>query len=157
LGNTQLIVGGSAPSASTGIVITAINGFTSAVSFGCSGLPAGSSCSFSPSTLTPSGGFATGTLTITSTNAAIHIPQMRPSTGSGIAFAVTLMLVPFAFRKRRTAIRVLALLMLLAAGAQALTGCGGSTIKPITSNTVTVTGTATTGQTHTAAITLVVQ
>jgi predicted extracellular nuclease len=154
LGNTQLIVGGTAPSASTGVVITAINGFASPVSFACSGLPTGSTCSFSPATLTPTGGFATGTMTITSTMAANQVPRFGTS---GIALAFTLLVAPFAFRRRKTALRTLALLVMMIAGVQALSGCGASKSIVPTSSTVTVTATATTGQVHTAAITLVVQ
>ncbi len=41
--------------AQTTITVTPVNGFNSPVSFACSGLPTGATCSFSPSTVTPSG------------------------------------------------------------------------------------------------------
>jgi len=158
LGNTQLIVGGTAPSASVGIEISGINLFASTVSFACSGLPAAATCSFSPATLTPAsaGGFATGTMTITTTAAANHIPRFGlGAEGNTLAFA--LLMAPFAFRKRKLAMRMLALLVMLIAGSQALTGCGGGSKTSITTSAVTVTGTANTGQTHSVAITLVTE
>lgn len=51
-------------SVSTNLTITPSNGFSSAVSFSCSGLPGGASCSFSPSVVTPSGTAVTTQLTI---------------------------------------------------------------------------------------------
>jgi uncharacterized protein len=157
LGNTQLIVGNTAPSATTGIVITAINGFSSPVSFACSGLPTGATCSFSPSTLTPAG-FATGTMTISSTVAANQTPHLGlGSKSSGMALAFTLLAVPFAFRRRRSAMRMLALLVMFTAGIQVMIGCGGSSTKAPTTNAVIVTATAASGQSHTATITLVVE
>ncbi|HLZ41367.1 MAG TPA: protease pro-enzyme activation domain-containing protein [Candidatus Sulfotelmatobacter sp.] len=39
----------------TTITVTPVNNFTGSVSFACSGLPTGGSCSFSPSTVTPPG------------------------------------------------------------------------------------------------------
>jgi hypothetical protein len=155
LGNTQLIVGGGAPSATTGVVITGINGFNSPVSFACSGLPSSATCSFSPATLTISGGYATGTITVTTTAAENHFQLFGVGTGGTIALA--LLVAPFVLRRRKSALWLFALLVLLAAGAQALTGCGGK-VRPVpTSNTVTVTATATTGQTHTATFNLVTQ
>jgi Glycoside hydrolase family 44/Bacterial Ig-like domain (group 3) len=44
--------------------VTPENGFKQAVSFACSGLPAGASCSFSPQSVTPSSGPLTATLTV---------------------------------------------------------------------------------------------
>lgn len=46
------------------MTVTPQNGFNSAISFACSGLPSGASCSFNPTTITPSGTAATTTLTI---------------------------------------------------------------------------------------------
>jgi hypothetical protein len=54
--------GGSANSTCT---VTSVNGFNSAVSLSCSGLPSGASCSFVPSSVTPpSGGSTTSALTV---------------------------------------------------------------------------------------------
>jgi predicted extracellular nuclease len=160
LGNTQMIVGGGAPSATVGVVITAINGFASPVSLACSGLPSAATCSFSPATLTPSGGangYATGTMTITTTAAENHLPRFGLGSGGTIAFALSLLMAPFALRRRKSAIRKLALAAILIAGMHAMSGCGGSRTMAPTSATVTVTATASTGQVHTATIILVTQ
>jgi hypothetical protein len=47
--------------------VTSINGFSSAVSLSCASLPAGASCSFSPSSVTPT---ASSTLTVSATASA---------------------------------------------------------------------------------------
>jgi hypothetical protein len=52
------------------LTVTPENGFKQAVSFGCSGLPAGASCSFSPQSVTPSSGPVTTALTV-------QVPQAK--------------------------------------------------------------------------------
>ncbi len=47
------------------ITVTPTNNFTGAVSFNCNGLPTGSTCSFSPTSVTPSGAAVTTTATVT--------------------------------------------------------------------------------------------
>ena len=77
-------------SGSATVSITSLNGFASAVSFSCSGLPAGASCSFSPSTVTPSGGVAATTLTVTTSStaaAALHRRFGNWFTGGTLAIA----------------------------------------------------------------------
>jgi endonuclease/exonuclease/phosphatase family metal-dependent hydrolase len=156
LSNTQLIVGGGIKSATTAIAIVATNGFNSPITFSCSGLPASSSCIFSPATVTPAG-FASSSLTITTNAAANHVPAFGfRGHGETLAFAFTLLLAPLAFRKRKSALRLLALVVLLIAGLQTLTGCGSGTT-PSGTNTVTVTGTSASGVIHTATISLVTQ
>jgi hypothetical protein len=51
-------------SAQTTITLTPAGGFSQQISFACTGLPTGATCSFSPSNVTPSGTAATTTLTI---------------------------------------------------------------------------------------------
>ncbi|HKF52870.1 MAG TPA: glycoside hydrolase family 44 protein [Candidatus Acidoferrales bacterium] len=46
------------------VTVASQNGFTAPVSFACAGLPAGASCAFNPSTLSPNGGSASTTLTV---------------------------------------------------------------------------------------------
>ncbi|HEY0306784.1 MAG TPA: Ig-like domain repeat protein [Acidobacteriaceae bacterium] len=156
LANTQLIVGGAIKSATTAISIVAMNGFVSPITFSCSGLPASASCVFSPSTVTPAG-FASSSLTINTNAAANYIPGFGfGGHGETLAFAFTLLLAPLAFRKRKSALRLLALAVLMVAGMQALTGCG-SGVTPSGTNTITVTATSTSGVTHTATVTLITQ
>jgi N-acetylneuraminic acid mutarotase len=95
-------------------------GFTSAISFSCSGLPPGATCSFSPATVTPPGTTST-TLTVSTTtaDAALH---GNPRPLIPIA-ALAALLSCFGLRKRR---RLLHLLILSAVGLGLLTACGGS-------------------------------
>jgi hypothetical protein len=86
--------------ASTTLTITPANGFDSTVSFSCSGLPGGASCSFSPSTVTPAGTPATTQLTIstatTGTYGAVPIPVLNGPASRvgplGLALAAVLFL-----------------------------------------------------------------
>jgi hypothetical protein len=58
------------------ISVTSVNGFTSSVLFSCSGLPAGTTCTFSPAAVTPSGAATSTTLTLNaSTSASNHPPS----------------------------------------------------------------------------------
>jgi len=55
----------------TTCTVSSVNGFNSAVALSCASLPSGSSCSFSPSSVTPpSGGTANSTLTVSATGSA---------------------------------------------------------------------------------------
>lgn len=138
--------------------VTPQYGFNSAVTFACSGLPTGASCSFSPATVTPSGAAASTTLTVATskTSAALRrnsIPWF-PSSALAALFCC------LGYKKRR----LFPMLLLLAAslaGLGLLNGCGGgssaggsSTSQPTTS-TVTVTASSGTLQ-HTATFTLTV-
>jgi len=51
------------------ITISPVNGMNSPVTFACSGLPAASSCTFSPASVTPNGGPVSTTLTLSTTAA----------------------------------------------------------------------------------------
>lgn len=60
--------GGSVTSTCT---VTSSGGFASAVTWGCTGLPAGVSCAFAPGSVTPpAGGSASSTLTVTASSSA---------------------------------------------------------------------------------------
>jgi hypothetical protein len=121
------------------LTVTPEAGFNAAVSFSCSGLPAGASCSFLPATVTPAGAPATTTLTIsTSTSTAALNPgangrQLLP------ASALALVLLGFGWKARRRW-QIFCLLAVSLIGLGILTSCGGSR-KPVTS-TVTVGATA---------------
>lgn len=62
--SASVVAGGTATSTLT---VTPTGGFNQAVSFSCTGLPAESSCSFSPASVTPDGAALTTTLTIATT------------------------------------------------------------------------------------------
>jgi hypothetical protein len=137
------------------ITVTPVNGFDSAVSFTCSGLPVGATCSFAPATVTPSGTAAsTTTLTVkaSATSAALHRDSNSLFPGSALAVALCF----FGWRKRRYAPFVM-LLAVSVLGLTLFTGCGGSSPAP-QSTTSTVTVTATSGSLqHSATFSLTVQ
>ncbi len=105
----------------TNLTVTPQNGFNSSVSFACSGMPAGATCSFSPTTVTPSGAAATTQLTIAvSAQARLVRPRSRPflpATGLAIAGC-------FLVWKRRRLLGSAFVVMLLLVGAGLLSGCG---------------------------------
>ncbi len=160
-------------STQTTITVTPAGGFSSQVSFACSGLPTGGSCSFSPSTVTPSGTTAaTTTLTIATAaqSSLLAWPVVGSHAGSraGAALAVLLggFLWVFGRRKGLSWMRILPLLLVLLTIAAIAVGCGGSNgsgggggggggSTPQT-YTVTVTGTAGT-ENQTATFSLTVQ
>ena len=141
------------------VSVTPLNGFSSTVSFTCSGLPAGASCSFSPSTVTPSGGAASTTLTISTSSASASLFHFRiPGPGYQIP-ALALMLSLCAFgstRKSRRLTRQLFAACML--GLIMLAGCGGSNSSSFTPINAMVTVTASSGSLqHAATLTLVIQ
>jgi N-acetylneuraminic acid mutarotase len=126
------------------LTVTPQNGFNSAVSFACSGLQAGASCSFNPTSVTPNQ--ATNVvLTITAGATASVRPNglfRRPFVPLW-AFACCLFLAA----KRRNLFRSLALLA-LGATLSLFSACGGSNSSPMpgpTPITSTIGVTATSG------------
>ena len=132
-------------SGNASVSIASVNGFSSPVSFACSGLPAGATCAFNPASVTPNGtNGATTTLTISAgTSASNHAPPDNPFLpGATLAVAGCLLF----WRKRRAMIWwVLALLIsgsllgLFACGGGSSGGGGGGGGTPPTNATVTVT------------------
>jgi hypothetical protein len=151
---------GAGQSASYMVSVGSVGNFSSAVTFSCSGLPALATCSFSPASVTPSGGTAaTSTLTIATTGASTG--AMLAPFGSDQAGYLALLpacfgLLCFATRKRRLLRRLMAgsaLLTLLCC----FTACSTTSQQTPTSIT-TVTITATSGpDSHTTTVTLDVQ
>ena len=145
-------------SGTTTILVTPQNAFGGAVSFSCSGLPSGASCSFSPTTVTTSGTVASTTLTVTTstTTAALHRNSSPLFPGSVLAVA----LCWFGWKKRR-GLQMLPL-VLVALGLSLCTGCslGVWTNSPATTQATasTVTVIATSGSLQpTTSFTLTVQ
>lgn len=114
--------------------VTPQNGFIQAVSFSCSGLPSGDSCTFSPSTLTPSGAAANTALTIgpATSSASQSYPPWKPAAGG---MAIALLLWPFR-RRTRCGIAVIA----LCAAVFVMIGCGAGSKPQQYSMTVTASG-----------------
>ena len=128
------------------LTVTPQNGFYGDVSFACTGLPSGVGCTFSPTTVTPSGTSAVTTqLTFAATTAtgSLRGNPVLFNPAASLALAVGFLWLG----KRR---RVwLALLLAVSAGAGMLMACGGgSSTQPPTPNapvTSTVTVNATSG------------
>jgi hypothetical protein len=150
------------------ITITPAEGFNQSVSFACSGLPANTSCNFSPISVTPNGtGTSTSTLTIATDVKAASLgtkPLRTPGGATSLAMlagggSLGLLLL----RRRRKDPRLWLLQMGLVAAfvfTSAMIGCGhgasATTTTPTGTSQITVTATA--GSTvHTATYSLTVQ
>jgi hypothetical protein len=147
------------------VTLTPAFGFSQAIALTCSGQPTNTTCTFTPSTLTPNGAPLSSNLVIaTNVKSAFVSSPILFNTHSGpmLAFGFGLFLLPLLNRKRRTNPRLLALLLLLSFGGTlaALTGCSSSAAADAPKTlpgTYTLTVTATAGATiHSAPITLTV-
>ncbi len=104
------------------LMVAPVNGFNSTVNFACSGLPSGTTCTFSPSTVTPAGSTVTTQLTIAaSSQARSEKPQSVPwfpvSTLAAAGF--------FVVRNRRRSLQLVCLILLSFVGIGCLSSCGG--------------------------------
>jgi hypothetical protein len=144
-------------SGSATISVTPTNGFNSPVSFVCNGLPAGTTCSFSPATVSTSGGATSTTLTLTTSIKMGELAPIQHSRFPTAVLSVTLCLV--GWKRRR--IQMLMLVILSVVGMTVLSGCGatsysiGSANAKQTTALITVSGVAGTVQ-HNATISLTV-
>ena len=130
------------------ITITALDGFSGAVTFGCKGLPAGTTCSFAPDTLTPMAATASTKMTI----AASQTASIRRPVG-GLSLAVCALLA--CLIRRRKYFSGLALIVCTTA-LFGLTACGSSSHKQTSTASITVTASAGAIQ-RTTTITLQIQ
>jgi hypothetical protein len=152
-------------SATFTITINPIGDLASTVGFSCSGLPAASTCSFSPATLTPGINPVSTTLTVTTTApsaiAPLHLRQPGPLFWLFVvagSFSLSLLAL---FRRnavRRaalawTAIVVVSLLGSCGGGSGPGTGPGSNGTPPGASS---ITVTATSATSHTSALTITV-
>jgi hypothetical protein len=121
--------------ATVNVALTSLNGFTDTIGLGCASLPSGVTCHFSsPSVSLSAGGVSNVTLTIDTNNPlGGGSSAMNTRSGSrGVSLAGLFLplgvLFGFAFwrfRKRHPLATTVALLLLLGAGAQFVTGCSG--------------------------------
>jgi len=145
--------------------VTPMNGFDNQVSFACSGLPSGATCSFAPPSVTPSGGNpVSSTLTISTTAASAALRGPRASSHY-LNYALLLPFVGMIFgiaarrKQARLRSRVYSMwaVVLLAAG---LASCGSTNKVGTPPGTSTVTLTASTSGTgainHTTALTITI-
>ncbi|WP_185827377.1 chitobiase/beta-hexosaminidase C-terminal domain-containing protein [Edaphobacter aggregans] len=134
------------------LTVTPQNGFNAAVTFACSGLPTGASCSFTPSTVTPTAGASTTAFSISvpASSAAVRYNSSPLLPGTTLALALCF----FGWRKRR-GVQILFVLAISVFGFSMLFGCSTSTKQ---SSTSSVTVTATSGSIQqTARLSLTIQ
>jgi hypothetical protein len=150
-----------------GVTLIPENGFNLPISLVCSGLPKGTTCSFTPSTVTPNGAPVNSTLTILTptTSASVHGARPLGCPGNGLAFG---WVMPWGFipllgfatkagRRSRFARWPFRLVVaaILALGTLWVSGCGYSSNGGM--YVVTLTASASNAQTHTSQITVHVQ
>jgi hypothetical protein len=123
------------------VSVTPQNPLNAPVTFACSGLPGGATCSFAPASLTTTGTtLAQTTLTIStgSSTASLHRNSSPLFPGATLAVALCL----FGFRKRRR-LQMILLLAVSVVGLSLFTGCGGSSSTTLpTATAVTLTATS---------------
>ena len=153
-------------SANYTITLTPVNPtFVNPVTLSVSGLPAGVTATFAPSSIATGAGISTTTLTLSASNQANLRKTNRPLGDMAASTALALLLMPLAFgrRARRSAVRLsragkLMLVLFALAAVGAFTGCGGGGFFSHAQNSYTVTVTAVSGaDTHTTNVTLTVQ
>ena len=139
----------TAGAATMTVTVAPQNGFSGAVSFACSGLPAGWACGFAPATLAVADAQTT-TLTVRATSSSENAP---PASGMLLAMISPWPLLFIGFRSNRRRLRKA---LWLAFAAALLAGCGGhassqssaSSPTPSNSYAVTVTASTATGANH---------
>ncbi len=136
----------SAQPATATISVLPVNGFNSAVSLTCTGLPAGASCIFSQPTVAAAGAPASTTLTVSMTGTTTTLATNRNSSPlfPGSVLAVALCCISW---KKRRCLQMLLLLVISVVGLTLLNGCGGATFVSNASHAtvvspITVTGTS---------------
>jgi len=122
------------------ITVTPGTGFTLDVNLTCSGVPANTTCTITPSTVT--GGSGKATLTIQTKAPSQTASRLERGGGGALLAGLLLLVLPKRWRRKGA---WMAALLALTLGA--VTGCGGSGTltdgTPVGSYTITVTGTST--------------
>jgi sugar lactone lactonase YvrE len=121
----------------TTFTLTPTNGFTGTISLTCTGLPAGSTCTFNPASITADGSnkavISTLSITTTGTNTGTITSSLRRESPSdpipaGLFFLPSTLLAALLWIQRKklssNAIQLL-MLLVLASGALAIAGCSG--------------------------------
>lgn len=140
------------------IDVTPENGFNSSVTLTCSGLPANSSCTFSPSPLKVDGK-AISSLLVIETETHCEQPGAPHSLAASIFDVTPLLLIGILFvRRKRTAAGIL-LVFFVAVHLGGCVGCAGVPVgdchTPPGNYVITITGTSTVGSTVTTATTVI--
>jgi hypothetical protein len=153
----QTVFGGT-PATYT-ITVTPVGGpFTGTILLGISGLPAGSSATFTPPSLTPGSGPASSSLVITTLPQQARLDHHRPWLPQSIMVALLLPLLWWRRRKPFRSVRLSVILLgaMLGGAILSLSGCTGGLQLPSATYTLTVSGTS--GNiSHTTTVTLTVQ
>jgi N-acetylneuraminic acid mutarotase len=128
-----------ARSAMSVVRVTGLDGFNSTITFSCSGLPTGATCSFFPSSITPAQSGveyqSTMTVAVAASTASLH----RSFSFMPLGTTLAALIFCFGWKKKRPW-NLLALLVLSTTGLGVLTGCGGSAAsQQPTTSIVTVT------------------
>ena len=128
-----------------------VGGLATTMTFSCSGLPANSTCTFTPATFTP---VLTGTTVVTNGSGIVSVATSGNGVTAsvrqkpiGVLYAGTLFLALAAFCLRR---KRLGALLMLAFAVTTISGCSGGTSQaalnalttPVGTSTITVTATA---------------
>lgn len=125
------------------LTITPQNGFNGIVSFACSGLPAGASCAFNPSTVSPVTAPASTQLTL-KTSARSAANDRTGSRGSLPTLALAGLFGLFGWKRRRS-LRLLVVFAAALAGLGMISGCSASLLDSSQPATSAVTVTAVSG------------
>jgi len=123
----------------TTISVMPLNGFHSAVSFSCSGLPSGALCSFTPASVTPSGAAASTTLAVTTSTTTAALDRNGRPLFPAAALAIGLCCM--GWKKRRCLLLLLAVSVValsLLSGCNGISSSGGSAAPHPTTSTITV-------------------
>jgi hypothetical protein len=140
----------SAPgqSGSTTLTVTPLGGFNQPVSYSCTGLPAGATCTFAAASATSE------MLTIATSGPSASLNEMRLGRSRGPFYALMLpgllgLALSVGNRKSRRVMRILSFVALLSLATLWMPACGGggSTAQsnpgtPVGSSSVTITATA---------------
>jgi hypothetical protein len=147
------------------ITISPVNGMNSPVTFACSGLPAASSCTFSPASVTPNGAPVSTTLTLNTTapqSATVPVTRLRPLTGVSWSLGIVFGFFVVGTGARGKNARRYSAVFGVIALALLVVSCGGGG-SPQTNprngtppGTSSITVTATSGTSHSAALNITV-
>ena len=149
--NPTTVTVSAGSSGTTTVTVTPASGFNQQVSFACSGLPAASSCGFSPGTVTPNGTAAASSTLAVATDVAAAVPLRISSVSRGWRGAADAILAVILFGlgrltwARRLGRRILGALILLVILGLMTNSCGGGSSGPKTpkgSSTITVSAAA---------------
>jgi hypothetical protein len=134
----QLQLSGNSGQAAISVVTS--GGFNQPITFSCSGLPAGYSCSFTPASITPnSSGIQTTQMVIKGQNSAALYPVKKPNGFLTALAGIGFLGLPLCWRYRRTMGRLGLILALGCCLGCTVQGCGKATTNAYS---VVVTGTS---------------